>query len=120
MVEGVFETALPLAVRVVGGSFEDVGAVLADSLAQTVRVGDADHHAARAASRETALRGQPSFGCWFRDDQATAGKLHLDAMVADAQPDGEPERLAKPVRRSDDIGIIELGNDDARCNGTVG
>lgn len=36
MAKRVFETTLPLAVRVIGGSFEDVGAVLASSLAQTV------------------------------------------------------------------------------------
>ena len=109
MAEEIFSVVLALPVDLVAGLGEDAGSCLTSALAVGVGIGYPDHHELRTVGHSVS----------FGDNEAAVPGSHLDAMVADAEADGESESCAEPVGRCAGVGIKDNGNDSARGHGAV-
>jgi len=74
---------LALAIGMILGFRQDDGAVLSRPLAVTFRIFDANLNDVRLVGRHVA----------FGDGEAAIAGFHLDAVISDAQTDGEAKRF---------------------------
>ena len=75
----VLSVVLALAIGLVLGFRQDEGAILSRSLAVTPSVFDADLNDVRVVGRHIS----------FGNGEATLPRFHLDAVISDAEADGE-------------------------------
>ena len=61
----------------------------------------------------------PIFGSNIGDGEAAIPGLHLDAVIGNAETNGEPESLGQPIGRCARVGVNEHRNNDAWRNGSV-
>jgi hypothetical protein len=79
----VLDIVLALSIRMIFRLAQDDGAVLPRALAVTNRIFDANLNALRMVGRDISLG----------DGEAAIPRSHLDAVIGNAQTDGETKRL---------------------------
>jgi len=79
----VLSVVLALAIGLVLGFRQDDGTILSRSLAVTLSIFDANLNDVRVVRRHTS----------FGDGEAALAGLHLDAVIGDAETDGEAKGL---------------------------
>lgn len=83
----VLRVVLALAIRLVLRFSQDDGSVQARALAVTHRIFDANLSDMRVADQHIS----------FGDGEAAFARLHLDAVIGNAETDGEAKGLGQPV-----------------------
>ncbi len=97
----VLRVVLALAVGMFRGFSQDCGAILPCAFAVAVRVFDADLHDVAAVGRDVA----------FGDGEATFAGLHLNAVIGDAETNGEAKSFREPLGCGGGVGVDQHGND---------
>jgi len=105
----ILSVVLALTIGVVLGFSQDVGAVLSRPLAMSLGTFDTNLDDVRIVRYNVA----------FRNGYAAVPSFHLNAMICDAEADGEAERLREPVSGFGGIGVYEHRDHDARRHRSV-
>jgi hypothetical protein len=106
----VLSVVLALAIRLILGFRQDGGSVLSRSVAVSLGIFDANLNDVRV------IRYHVAFG----DREAPIAGFHLDAMIGDAEADGEAKSLRQPVSRCAGVGVNEYRNNGTGWDGPVG
>jgi len=106
----VLGVVLALAIGMILRFSQDDGPVLPRAFAVSVGIFDTNLNDVRLVGRHISLG----------DGEAALAGLHLDAVIGDAQTDGEAKSLAQPVRGRAGVGVNEHGYHGARRHRSVG
>ena len=106
----VLSVVLALAIGLVLGFRQDDGTVLSRSLAVSLSIFDANLNDVRVVGYHVALG----------DGEAAIAGFHLDAVIGDAETDGEAKGLGQPIGCCAGVGVNEYRNHDTGWNGSVG
>lgn len=106
----VLRVVLALAIRLVLGFRQNNGPVSSRSIAMPLCVFDANLNDMRLVGYRTA----------FRDGEATFAGVHLNAVIGDAQADGEAKSLGQPISRCVGVWVNEYRNHGTGRYGSVG
>jgi len=105
----VLSVVLALAIGLVLGFRQDDGTVLSRSLTMTLSIFDANLNDVRIVRCHVA----------FGDGEAAIAGFHLDAVIGDAETDGEAKSLRQPIGRCAGVGVNEHRNYDTGRHGSV-
>jgi photosystem II stability/assembly factor-like uncharacterized protein len=106
----VLSVVLALAIGLVLGFRQDDGTVPSRPLAVPLGILDANLNDVRIVGYHVA----------FGDGQAPIPGLHLDAVIGDAQTNGEAKSLCQPIGRRAGVGVNEDRNHDTGWHRSVG
>ena len=99
----ILSIVLALAIGLLLRFRQDDGSILSRALAVTMGIFDANLNDLRIVGRHVS----------FGDGEAALAGLHLDAVIGDAEPDGEAKGLCQPISCRRGVGINEHRNHGA-------
>src|SRR5882724_11029079 len=106
----VLSVVLALAIGLILRLSQDDGSILPRAFAVTVGIFDADLNDVRIVGRCVS----------FGNGEASLASFHLDAVIGDAEADGEAERLSQPGGSSARVGVNKHRYHDTRRHRSVG
>ena len=105
----VLSVVLALAIGLVLRFSQNHGSVLPRVFAVTIGIFDTNLNDVRIVGRHIS----------FGDGEATLAGFHLDAVIGDAETDGEAKGLSQPIGGSAGVGVNEHRYHDARRHRSV-
>jgi hypothetical protein len=105
----ILSVVLALAVGLLLRFSQDDGSILSCAVAVTFSIFDANLNDVRIVGRHSS----------FGDGEAALAGLHLDAVIGDAETDGEAKGFRKPIGCRRGVGINEHRNHGAGRNRSV-
>ena len=105
----ILSVVLALAIGVILRFSQDDGSVLARAFAVTVGIFDTNLNDVRIVGRYIS----------FGDGEAALAGFHLDAVIGNAETDGEAKSLSQPIGGSAWIGVNEHGYHGARRHRSI-
>ena len=105
----VLSVVLALAIGLVFRFGQDDGSVLPRAFAVSFGIFDTDLNDVRLVGRYIS----------FGDGEAALAGFHLDAVIGDAEPDGEAKSLAQPIGGRAGVGVDEHRYHGARRHRSV-
>jgi hypothetical protein len=105
----VLSVVLALAIGLILRFSQDDGSLLPRAFTVTIGIFDTNLNNVRIIGRHIS----------FGDGEAALAGFHLDAMIGDAETDGEAESLSQPIGGSAGVGVNEHGYHGARRHRSV-
>jgi hypothetical protein len=106
----VLRVVLTLAIRLILGFRQDDCTLFSRSVAVSLGIFDANLNCVRVIGDHVA----------FGNREAPIASFHLDAVIGDAETDGEAKSLRQPVSRCAGVGVNEYRNNGTGWDGPVG